>query len=91
MRDYGRRGRDYERRARDGRGSGAGSRVLGFLLLAWLAIGLLAAGQRHYFDSGPPINCAGWGTIGLTALAGPLNYVGVNPKVGGCELPQPSG
>ncbi|MGW4090978.1 hypothetical protein ACWEH3_14135 [Nocardia sp. NPDC004718] len=90
MRDYGRRERDYERRARAGRGPGIGSRVLGFLLLAWLAIGLLAAGQRHHFDSGPPLNCAGWGTIGLTALAGPLNYVGVDPKVGDCELPQPS-
>ncbi|WP_280368718.1 hypothetical protein [Nocardia abscessus] len=52
--------RDYESRARARRGPGAGSRLLGFLLMAWLAIGLLAAGQRHYFDSGPPINCAGW-------------------------------
>lgn len=82
--------RDYERRARARHGPGAGSQLFGFLLLAWLAIGLLAAGQRHYFDSGPPLSCAGWGTIGLTALAGPLNYVGVNPRVGACELPQPS-
>ncbi|KAA8890758.1 hypothetical protein F3087_05855 [Nocardia colli] len=59
------------------------------LLLIWLAIGLLAAGQRHYFESGPT-NCAGWGTIAVTALAGPLNYMGVNPKVDDCTLPQPS-
>ncbi len=69
---------------------GTGSRILGFLLLMWLAIGLLAAAQRHNFDSGPPIDCAGWGTIAVTSLAGPLNYVGVNPKVGTCELPEPS-
>ncbi|WP_174412484.1 hypothetical protein [Nocardia tenerifensis] len=59
------------------------------LLLIWLAIGLLAAGQRHYFVSSPT-NCAGWGTIAVTAVAGPLNYMGVNPKIDDCTLPQPS-
>jgi hypothetical protein len=29
-------------------------------------------------------------TIVVTILAGPLNYVGVNPKVS-CHVPQPSG
>ncbi|MEV6321932.1 hypothetical protein AB0M45_12165 [Nocardia sp. NPDC051787] len=80
--------RDQEPRTPARRGTG--SRVLGFLLLIWLAIGLLAAAQRHNLDSGPPIDCAGWGTIALTAVAGPLNYVGVNPKVGACEIPEPS-
>lgn len=59
------------------------------LLLIWLAIGVVAAGQRHYFDSGP-VNCAGFGTIAVTALAGPLNYLGVNPRIADCKVPQPS-
>ncbi|MGQ4598675.1 hypothetical protein [Nocardia sp. R6R-6] len=62
---------------------------MGFLLLIWLATGLLAAAQRHDFEQ-PPTDCARWGTIAVTALAGPLNYLGVNPEVGTCELPEPS-
>ncbi|HZX98874.1 MAG TPA: hypothetical protein VFE92_05205 [Dermatophilaceae bacterium] len=41
-----------------------------------------------YFGSEPQ-NCAGAATIGVTAAAGPLNYVGLNPKMK-CKLPQPS-
>ena len=37
-----------------------------------------------------PQNCASLGTIAVTVLVGPLNYAGVNPKVGDCHLPQPS-
>ncbi|WP_454197567.1 hypothetical protein [Nocardia sp. Marseille-Q1738] len=59
------------------------------LILAWLIIGVIAAGQRDYFDSGP-INCAGFGTITLTVVAGPLNYLGLNPKITDCNVPQPS-
>ncbi|MFC9893034.1 hypothetical protein ACFVMC_05010 [Nocardia sp. NPDC127579] len=59
------------------------------LLVAWLAIGLFAGVQRDYFTNGP-ITCSGFGTIALTALAGPLNYMGLNPKVGTCHVPQPS-
>ncbi|MEU7629810.1 hypothetical protein AB0C34_07450 [Nocardia sp. NPDC049220] len=80
--------RDREMRRRSTRGTG--SRLVGLLLMVWLAVGLLAAAQRHYFDSGPVIDCAGWGTIGLTTVVGPFNYLGMNPKVGDCELPQPS-
>ena len=50
------------------------------LLLIWLVIGAIAAGQRDYY-SGSQENCAHAGTIAVTILAGPLNYVGVNPKV----------
>jgi hypothetical protein len=28
--------------------------------------------------------------IAVTVIAGPLNYVGVNPKVTDCHMPQPS-
>jgi hypothetical protein len=58
------------------------------VLLIWLIIGAIAAGQRGYYDSSPP-TCADAGTIVVTILAGPLNYVGVNPKVD-CHLPSPS-
>jgi len=63
-------------------------RLGSLVLLIWLIIGAIAAGQRHYYDQ-PSVNCAGAGTILVTILAGPLNYAGVNPKVA-CHLPQPS-
>jgi hypothetical protein len=50
------------------------------LLLIWLVIGAFAAGQRHYYTTSSA-NCAGAGTIAVTILAGPLNYVGANPKL----------
>jgi hypothetical protein len=58
------------------------------LVVLWLVIGVLAAAQRGYFSSGDT-SCASAATIALTIVAGPLNYVGVNPQVN-CELPQPS-
>lgn len=64
-------------------------RIGSLLVLIWLVIGVIAAGQRHYFDSGP-VNCAGFGTIAVTVIAGPLNYMGVNPKISDCNVPQPS-
>ncbi len=63
-------------------------RIGSVLVLVWLLIGVLAAGQRHYFSSSDT-NCAHIGTIAATVVAGPLNYLGVNPKVS-CKLPQPS-
>jgi hypothetical protein len=63
-------------------------RVLALVVVIWLVIGALAAGQRHYF-SGSSANCAKVGTITVTVLAGPLNYVGANPKIK-CHTPQPS-
>jgi hypothetical protein len=63
-------------------------RLIPLLLLVWLAIGAIAGGQRHYYDSAPT-NCARASTIAVTILAGPLNYAGVNPKVTACHLPRP--
>jgi hypothetical protein len=64
-------------------------RVVGSVfIIIWLIIGLLAAGQRGYF-SGSSSNCAEAGNTVITIIAGPLNYVGVNPKVT-CDVPQPS-
>jgi hypothetical protein len=35
-------------------------------------------------------NCSQAATITVTILAGPLNYLGVNPKISCKHLPQPS-
>lgn len=59
-----------------------------WMLVAWLIIGALAAGQRHYyakFDG----SCADFATIGITLFSGPLNYIGLNPTAS-CKLPEPS-
>jgi hypothetical protein len=63
-------------------------RIGTLLLVIWLVIGAIAAGQRNYY-SGSTANCAKAGTIIVTILAGPLNYFGVNPKIK-CQVPQPS-
>jgi hypothetical protein len=65
------------------------SRLLSLLVIVWLVIGVIATVQRGYFSSAST-NCAGVGTIALTIVAGPLNYLGVNPKVTDCNLPEPS-
>ncbi len=58
------------------------------VLVIWLVIGAIAAGQRHEYSS-PPSNCNQSATIVVTILAGPLNYLGVDPKIS-CHVPQPS-
>jgi hypothetical protein len=63
-------------------------RIGAVVVLVWLIIGAIAAGQRHYY-SGSSQTCAHAGTVAVTVLAGPLNYVGVNPKIS-CHIPQPS-
>ncbi len=55
-------------------------RLGGLIVLIWLVIGAIAAGQRGYYGSSSA-TCARGGTIIATIAAGPLNYVGVNPKV----------
>jgi hypothetical protein len=54
-----------------------------------LVIGILAAYQRHYFEQHND-SCAKASTTVVTVLAGPLNYLGANPKVKNCNVPQPS-
>ncbi|MEU4379831.1 hypothetical protein [Micromonospora echinofusca] len=65
-----------------------GTSIFGVLVVIWLIIGAVAAGQRGYYNN-DDTNCAEAGTILVTIVAGPLNYIGANPKVD-CELPQPS-
>jgi hypothetical protein len=63
-------------------------RIGSVLLLIWLVIGAIAGGQRGYY-SGSIASCTKAGTIAVTIIAGPLNYLGVNPKIS-CTAPQPS-
>ncbi len=60
----------------------------GVIVLIWLIIGAIAAGQRGYFGNSDA-SCAKLGTVAVTIVAGPLNYVGANPKID-CKVPQPS-
>jgi hypothetical protein len=63
-------------------------RIGSILLVIWLIVGAVAAGQRHEY-SRAPAGCNKVATIAVTILAGPLNYVGVNPKIS-CETLHPS-
>jgi hypothetical protein len=63
--------------------------VIGVLVILWLVIGAVAAVQRGYFGDDREVSCKTGGDTALTIVAGPLNYVGANPKVD-CKLPQPS-
>jgi membrane protein YdbS with pleckstrin-like domain len=74
--------------ARKKKPSEAVMRIGTVILIIWLIIGAVAGGQRHYY-SGKSESCAKTGTIIVTVLAGPLNYIGVNPKIT-CPAPKPS-
>jgi carbon starvation protein CstA len=63
-------------------------RIGTLVLILWLIVGAIAAGQRHDYTS-PPKNCNQAATAAVTIVAGPLNYIGVDPKIS-CRLPQPS-
>jgi hypothetical protein len=60
-------------------------RIGAVVLAIWLVIGVIAAGQRGYFSTGTA-NCAQTGDTILTIVAGPVNYLGINPKVE-CKTP----
>ncbi|MBC7372919.1 MAG: hypothetical protein H7323_02885 [Frankiales bacterium] len=64
-------------------------RIGSLVLIVWFVIGAVAAGQRGYLGN-DSLSCTGLGTTVVTVLAGPLNYLGVNPTIGSCNLPQPS-
>jgi hypothetical protein len=64
------------------------TRTSTIVVLLWLLIGLVAAFQRGYLGSSDP-SCSRVTTTAVTIVAGPLNYVGLNPRIG-CSTPQPS-
>ena len=63
--------------------------LLAVVVVIWLVVGVVAAAQRGYFGDDREVNCKTTSDTLLTIVAGPLNYVGVNPKVK-CKTPQPS-
>lgn len=63
--------------------------IVGFLVVVWLLVGVLAAVQRGYFGDDREVSCRTAADTALTVVAGPLNYAGVNPRVR-CRAPRPS-
>jgi hypothetical protein len=63
--------------------------LIGIVIIVWLVIGVAAAAQRGYFGSNNDVSCKSFGDTALTIVAGPLNYVGANPKIT-CHTPHPS-
>ena len=57
------------------------------ILILWLIIGGFAAGARG--DYGGAVNCSRTATAATTILAGPLNYLGVDPRID-CTAAHPS-
>jgi hypothetical protein len=62
--------------------------LIGIVVVVWLVIGVLAAFQRGYLTDKHDVKCRTVGDTALTIVAGPLNYVGVNPKVS-CHVKAP--
>jgi hypothetical protein len=63
--------------------------LLGIIVIIWLVIGVFAAFQRGYVTNQNDVSCKSFGDTALTIIAGPLDYVGINPKIH-CSTPQPS-
>ncbi len=66
----------------------AGS-IGGVIVIIWLVLGAVAAFERGYFKVTGDSSCAEAGTVVVTVVAGPLNWLGVNPKIT-CDIPEPS-
>jgi hypothetical protein len=64
--------------------------LISLLVVIWLVIGAVAAFQRGYFGDDRDVSCKSFGDTALTIVAGPLNYIGVNPKIQCEDAPEPS-
>jgi hypothetical protein len=65
--------------------------LIGIVVIVWLVIGVLAAFQRGYLTDKRDVSCKSFGDTAVTIIAGPLNYLGANPKVDcNVKVPQPS-
>jgi hypothetical protein len=65
--------------------------LIGIVIIVWLVIGVIAAFQRGYLNDKKDVSCHTFGDTALTIIAGPLDYLGVNPKVDcNVKTPQPS-
>ena len=68
----------------------AGS-IGGIIVILWLVLGAVAAFERGYFKDTGDASCAKAGTVVVTVVAGPLNWLGVNPKIKcDVDIPEPS-
>jgi hypothetical protein len=54
-------------------------RIGSALLVIWLFIGGIAAGQRGDYKGS--IGCSRASTVAVTIIAGPFNYAGVDPNI----------
>ena len=61
----------------------------GVIVLIWLILGGVAAYDRGYFNDSGATSCAKASTVVVTIVAGPLNWLGINPKIT-CSIPAPS-
>ena len=64
-------------------------RIGAVIVVIWLVLGVVAAYERGYFKDTGDSSCAEAGTVIVTTVAGPLNWMGVNPKIK-CDVPEPS-
>jgi hypothetical protein len=68
-------------------------RLIAILIVLWLVIGAFAAFQRGYFED-TETSCTEVGDVALNIVAGPLNYVGLHPKIDcddvDVDVPEPS-
>ena len=64
--------------------------LISLLVVIRLVIGAVAAFQRGYFGDDRDVSCKSFGDTALTIVAGPLNYIGVNPKIQCEDAPEPS-
>lgn len=65
------------------------SSIASLIVTLWLVIGVVAAFQRGYITGDDEVDCSSLGDTLLTVVAGPLNYLGVNPEVDCDDLPDP--
>lgn len=63
------------------------AQIVTVIVVVWLVIGAIAVFQRGYEDT--TADCGSVATIAVAVVAGPLNYMGVNPEIN-CEVPEPS-
>ncbi|MGX6605531.1 hypothetical protein ACWKSP_25885 [Micromonosporaceae bacterium Da 78-11] len=65
------------------------SSIGALIVIIWLVLGGVAAYERGYFKDNGDASCAKAGTVIVTVVAGPLNWLGINPKIK-CDIPEPS-
>jgi hypothetical protein len=50
------------------------------MAIIWFVLGVSAASDRGYFQSGYSRTCAHVGSASLTVVSGPLYYAGLRPQ-----------